>query len=135
MPCSDQTERLTLDLNSDDCVRDFTLYELTSQQPAGGSELLSIVRGMPAPSLLEVGPDQLINTQVEDDSAFMLREQLFALKGAMAVMYGETATGYLRAFEMHELEFDESGTRLVGEVAINIIAEKINSCGGCRCSV
>lgn len=134
MPCSDQTERLTLDLNSDDCVRAFSLYKLTCHQPVGGSELLTMIRDLPACSLLEMGLDQLISAQVNDVRASMLRKQFFALKGAIAVMYGATASGFLQAFNLHELEFDESGIRLVGEVAVNVIAEKINSCGACRCS-
>ncbi len=134
MPCSDQTERLTLELDDQDRIRSFSVYKLTCRQPVGGSELLPVIRDMPARSLLSPA-DDLIDPRLDDVQAFMLTKQLFALQGAIAVMYGLPAGGGPQAFDLHELEHDRHGTRLAGEIAINVIAEQITSCGGCRCSL
>jgi len=135
MPCSDQTERLTLELDGDDRLRSFTLDKLTCHQPVGGPGLLPVVRDMPARSLLQADAYDLIDPRLDDVQAFMMMKQLFALQGAIAVMYGEPANGHSHAFELYEMEHDSGGIRLVGEIAINIIAKQISSCGGCRCSL
>ena len=135
MPCSDQTERLTLDLDSDDRICSFKLDKLTCHQPVGGPELLPVVRDMTARSLLDADADDLIDPRLDDVHAFMLMKQLFALQGAIAVMYGVPKYDDRQAFALHELEYDDRGTRVSGEIAINIIAEQISSCGGCRCSL
>jgi hypothetical protein len=135
VPCSDQTEQLTLELDSQDRIRSFSLDKRTCHQPVGGAALLPVIRDMPARSLLEADADGLIDPRVDDVQAFMLTKQLFALQGAIEVMYGLPENGHPQAFELHELEYDSGGTRLAGEIAINIIAEQISSCGGCRCSL
>ena len=135
MPCSDQTERLTLELDDRDRIRGFSVYKLTCQQPVGGSELLPVVRDMPARALLSAPAGDLIDPRLDDVRAFMLTKQLLALQGAIAVMYGLPEDGQPQAFDLHELEHDRHGTRLAGEIAINVIAERITACGGCRCSL
>lgn len=135
MPCSDQTERLTLELDDRDRIRGFSVYKLTCRQPVGGSELLPVVRDMPARALLSAPAGDLIDPRLDDVRAFMLTKQLLALQGAIAVMYGLPEDGQPQAFDLHELEHDRNGTRLAGEIAINVIAERITACGGCRCSL
>lgn len=135
MPCSDQTERLTLELDDRDRIRGFSVYKLTCRQPVGGSELLPVVRDMPARALLTAPAGDLIDPRLDDVRAFMLTKQLLALQGAIAVMYGLPEDGQPQAFDLHELEHDRHGTRLAGEIAINVIAERITACGGCRCSL
>lgn len=139
MPCSDQTERLTLELDDRDRIRGFSVYKMTCRQPVGGSELLPVVRDMPARSLLSAPAGDLIDPRLDDVQAFMLTKQLVALQGAIAVLYGLPEDGLPedgpQAFDLHELEHDRHGTRLAGAIAINVIAERITSCGGCRCSL
>ncbi len=135
MPCSDQTELLTLELDSRDRIRSFALDKRTCHQPVGGAALLPVIRDMPARALLSAPADDLIDPRVDDVQAFMLTKQLFALQGAIEVLYGLPENGHPQAFELHELQHDADGTRLAGEIAINIIAEQISSCGGCRCSL
>lgn len=145
MPCSDQTERLTLELDDQDRIRGFSVYKMTCRQPVGGSELLPVVRDMPARSLLSAPAGDLIDPRLDDVQAFMLTKQLVALQGAIAVLYGLPEDGLSedglpedgrpRAFDLHELQHDRHGTRLAGAIAINVIAERIASCGGCRCSL
>lgn len=145
MPCSDQTERLTLELDDQDRIRGFSVYKMTCRQPVGGSELLPVVRDMPARSLLSAPAGDLIDPRLDDVQAFMLTKQLVALQGAIAVLYGlpedglpedgRPEDGRPRAFDLHELQHDRHGTRLAGAIAINVIAERIASCGGCRCSL
>ena len=165
MPCSDQTERLTLELDDQDRIRGFSVYKMTCRQPVGGSELLPVVRDMPARSLLSAPAGDLIDPRLDDVQAFMLTKQLVALQGAIAVLYGlpedglpedglsedglpedglpedgrpedgRPEDGRPQAFDLHELQHDRDGTRLAGAIAINVIAERIASCGGCRCSL
>lgn len=145
MPCSDQTERLTLELDDQDRIRGFSVYKMTCRQPVGGSELLPVVRDMPARSLLSAPAGDLIDPRLDDVQAFMLTKQLVALQGAIAVLYGLSEDGLPedgrpedgrpQAFDLHELQHDRHGTRLAGAIAINVIAERIASCGGCRCSL
>lgn len=140
MPCSDQTERLTLELDDQDRIRGFSVYKMTCRQPVGGSELLPVVRDMPARSLLSAPAGDLIDPRLDDVQAFMLTKQLVALQGAIAVLYGLPEDGLPedggpQAFDLQELEHDRHGTRLAGAIAINVIAERISSCGGCRCSL
>lgn len=150
MPCSDQTERLTLELDDQDRIRGFSVYKMTCRQPVGGSELLPVVRDMPARSLLSAPAGDLIDPRLDDVQAFMLTKQLVALQGAIAVLYGLPEDGLRedglredglpedrrpQAFDLHELQHDRHGTRLAGAIAINVIAERIASCGGCRCSL
>lgn len=145
MPCSDQTERLTLELDDQDRIRGFSVYKMTCRQPVGGSELLPVVRDMPARSLLSAPAGDLIDPRLDDVQAFMLTKQLVALQGAIAVLYGLSEDGLSedglpedgrpQAFDLHELQHDRHGTRLAGAIAINVIAERIASCGGCRCSL
>lgn len=150
MPCSDQTERLTLELDDQDRIRGFSVYKMTCRQPVGGSELLPVVRDMPARSLLSAPAGDLIDPRLDDVQAFMLTKQLVALQGAIAVLYGLPEDGLRedglsedglpedrrpQAFDLHELQHDRDGTRLAGAIAINVIAERIASCGGCRCSL
>lgn len=150
MPCSDQTERLTLELDDQDRIRGFSVYKMTCRQPVGGSELLPVVRDMPARSLLSAPAGDLIDPRLDDMQAFMLTKQLVALQGAIAVLYGLPEDGLRedglsedglpedrrpQAFDLHELQHDRHGTRLAGAIAINVIAERIASCGGCRCSL
>ena len=135
MPCSNQGELLTLELDSHDRIRSFTLEKQTCHQPVGGTGLLSVIRDMPARALLSTPARELIDPQLENAQMFMLTKQLFALEGAIEVMYGLPDDGLPQAFELHELEYDANGTRVSGEIAINIVAAQIKSCGGCRCSL
>jgi len=134
MPCSDQTELLTLELDGQDRILSFTLAKRTCHQAVGGAALLPVVRDMPARELLCAPADDLIDPRLDDVQAFMMTKQLFALQGAIEVMYGEPENGHPQAFELHELEHGGDGTRVAGEIAIRISAERISCCGGCRCS-
>ncbi len=134
MPCKDVTELLEVVLDADDRLKDYTFSKRTCGQGVGMANLLiEQLRGRSATELQQKSAqDFLAEFPIADPvEEFLSLKHLFALQGALEVYAGIESGGKQSAFAVGGIEYGEDETRIHGRISIDIVTEKIKSCGGC----
>lgn len=134
MPCQDITELLEITLDANDCLESYAFNKRTCGQGIGQASLLvDWLAGRPTSYFLTVQADEFLNEfHVTDPlEEFLTLKHLFAIQGALEVLTGAAPGGLNDAFTAASIEFEEDKTVIRGEISIDIVTDKIKSCGGC----
>lgn len=134
MPCQDVTELLEVTLDADDGLESYAFSKRTCGQGIGQAELLlDWLKGRPANYFLTVQADAFLDEFNITDSLeeFLALKHLFAIQGALEVLTGAAPGGLNDAFTAASIEFEDDRTVIRGEISIDIVTDKIKSCGGC----
>ena len=134
MPCKDVTELLEVVLDADDRVKDYTFSKRTCGQGVGMANLLiEQLRGRPAAELQhKTAQEFLAEFPIADPvEEFLSLKHLFAIQSALEVYAGVQSGAKTSAFAVGGIEYGDDETRIQGRISIDIVTEKIKSCGGC----
>lgn len=134
MPCQDVTEVLEVTLDADDCLESYAFNKRTCGQGVGQASLLEDwLKGRPASYFLTAQAAAFLEEFEITDSLeeFLTLKHLFAIQGALEVLTGAEPGGVNDAFTASSIEFEEDRTVIRGEISIDIVTDKIRSCGGC----
>jgi len=134
VPCNDVTELLEVVLDNADHLRDYTFSKRTCGQGVGAASLLiDQLRGRPLDELLnKTAEAYLTEFPIPDElEEFLSLKHLFAIQGALEVYVGREAGGKADAFAASEIAYDADATTIRGRISVDIVTEKIASCGGC----
>ncbi len=134
MPCKDVTEVLEVILDPEDRLADYTFSKRTCGQGVGAAALLiEQLRGRTTAELLhKTAAEFLEEFPIADPiEEFLSLKHLFAIQGALEVYAGVEAGRASDAFAVAGIEYGEDMTRIRGRIDVDIVTERIKSCGGC----
>lgn len=134
MPCKDVTELLEVVLDGEDRLKAYKFLKRTCGQGVGAESLL--IDQLEGRSL-----EELLNKTAEDFLAefpifdaieeFLSLKHLFAIQGALEVLTGRESGDKNAAFAASGITYGEDEICIQGRIAVDVITEKIEACGGC----
>lgn len=134
MPCKDVTELLEVVLDENECLKSYVFSKRSCGQGIGAQSLLiDQLAGRPLNELLfKTAGEFLDEFPIEDSTEeFLSLKHLFAIQGALEVYTGAEPGGVNDAFAASGIEYDVDETHIYGRISVDIVTEKIKSCGGC----
>jgi hypothetical protein len=135
MPCSDITETIDVVLDGSDSLKTYSFRKRTCGQGVGVENLLlDILGGKDADEILDITPEYFLETwpAAEDIEEFLGLKHLIAVQSAIAVLMGRASGGPGEICAAAEIVFDGEDTLLAAVIQIDLVTEKIASCGGCK---
>lgn len=135
MPCNDVTELLEVTLDADERLAEYTFSKRSCGQGIGTASLLiDQLRGRPLNELLfKTAEEFLTEFPIPNETEeFLSLKHLFAIQGALEVYTGAESGGPNDAFAASDIEFGPDAIRIQGRISVDIVTEKIESCGGCK---
>lgn len=134
MPCTDVTEHLEITLDQSDRLASYSFTKRSCGQGIGlESLLIDCLKGQTVEDLLAYTAESFLEHHPAPDELeeFLGLKHLFAIQGALEVYTGEEPGGKNDAFAAAGIDHDEHTTTIHGLIAIDLLTEKIKSCGNC----
>lgn len=135
MPCNDVTESLVLRLDLEDRLAGYQLRKKSCGRAVGQESLLADeFAGIAAAEILAMGAEDFAERRpfLNDTDAFLRLKHLFALQGGLRVLLGEESGGVNDPVTIAAVAGDEAGYILDAEISVEVLKEKIKSCGNCK---
>ena len=135
MPCNDVTEVIRIDLDHEDSVTGYELTKRTCGRAVGALTLIGDwVKGRSATDLLSVDLDafQAAHPAADDAEEFLYLKHLFAIQSGLSVYLGIDAGGVDEGCVAESIGCGEDGMEFVGQIKIDVLTDKIASCGKCK---
>jgi hypothetical protein len=135
MPCSDVTELIEVAVDGEDRLRSYRFIKRTCGQGVGADSLLEEqLCGRTVPELIAIAPQDFLDDYptAEPIEEFLGLKHLIAVQSALEVLTGAAAGGPEEICAAAEISFDGDLTILNGRIAVDLVTEKIESCGGCK---
>jgi hypothetical protein len=139
MPCDDVTEVLRVLLDPEDRVQGYSLIKRTCGRAVGELSLIHAwAAGLPAADILAADLDVFLDAHTPADGSEMAEAEellalkhLFALQAGLAVIAGEASGAAGETCAIESMVYGPEGCEFVGQVRIDILADKIKACGRC----
>lgn len=135
MPCKDVTEVIEVILDESDALKAYSFRKRTCGQGVGvDSLLIDVLGGMAAEELLAISPEQFLETWPagEPIEEFLGLKHLIALQSSLEVLLGRAAGGPGAICATAEVAFEDGDTIITSVIALDLVEEKIKSCGNCK---
>ena len=113
MPCKDTTAEITIHLDENDCLIDFTFSKITcNKEIGGGTGFLQYCRGKSAEEILHLEISELLDffSLESDEDQFLLYMEWEALNAAIAQLLGVSINN--KRYQIASISCDESGTTI-----------------------
>lgn len=134
MPCKDVTELLEVVLDQNENLKTYTFSKRSCGQGIGSQSLIiDQLAGRSLNELMFKTADEFLDEFPIEDSTeeFLSLKHLFAIQGALEVYTGAEPGGVNDAFAASGIDYDVKETIISGRISVDIVTEKIKSCGGC----
>ncbi len=134
MPCKDVTEVFRLVLDKDDRLKEYAFTKRTCGQGIGEESLLiDQLGGRSMTEILSISPEAFLDSYPMDSDIeeFLSLKHLIAIQSALEVLVGAEAGRNHDAFAAAGIVYDEDSTEVQGRIAVDILTERIEACGGC----
>lgn len=135
MPCSDVTEIIQVTLDNEDRLKDYYYSKRTCGQGVGaGNLLIEWVRGKSADEILAYDAERFLKEHpIEDElEEFLSLKHLFAIQSVLEVLVGKGPGGKDDPCAAAEITYDNGEIVMDGQIAVDLVTEKIKACGHCR---
>lgn len=135
MPCSDVTEHILVVVDDEDRLKSYEFTKRTCGQGVGAAGLLQeILGGMRVEAILAITPDAFVHDHpvAEPIEEFLGLKHLIAVQSALEVLVGTSSGGPDAICAAAEISFEDGETVIFGRIAVDLVTEKISSCGACR---
>ena len=113
MPCKDTTAQITIHLDENDCLVDFTFSKITcNKEISGGTGFLEYCRGKPAQEILSLEISEILDffSLESDEDQFLLYLEWEALQAAIAQLLGVSINN--KRYQIASISCDEGGTTI-----------------------
>ena len=113
MPCKDTTAEITIHLDENDCLIDFTFSKITcNKEIGGGTGFLEYCRGKTAEEILHLEISELLDffSLESDEDQFLLYMEWEALQAAIAQLLGVSINN--KRYQIASISCDKSGTTI-----------------------
>lgn len=122
-------------VDADDCLKDYWLAKRSCGRGVGaGSLLIEQLGGRSVDALLTVDAEAFLDEfPIEDElEEFLSLKHFFAIQTALEVLTGKTPGRKDDPCAAAEIAFEDGDTIIVARISIDLITEKIKSCGACK---
>jgi hypothetical protein len=132
VPCKDVTELIRVIIGPDDRLKDYQLRKITCGVSIGStSRLLGRLHTYTISEILKLGCDSIRyqyagQSEIED---FLNLKHLFALQMVLETFTGRNGNSVCKIIE---ISYGDDGIIIAAEIEVNIITDKIKSCGPCE---
>ena len=113
MPCKDTTAEITIHLDENDCLIDFTFYKITcNKEIGGGPGFLEYCRGKSSEEILDLEFNELLDFFAieSDEDQFLLYMEWEALQAAIAQLLGISINN--ERYQIASISCDKGGTTI-----------------------
>ncbi|MFZ1683941.1 MAG: hypothetical protein WAU88_07385 [Candidatus Zixiibacteriota bacterium] len=134
MPCSDVTEVLSITLDPDDRIIHYSLIKETCGGAVGNSSLLrKWVENRLASDVLKAQPEEIMAAIPTKSTTweFLTLKHLFALQTGLQAFLGEKSAMPGDSCVVDTIETTPKGIQFIALIKVDVLTEKIESCGGC----
>ncbi len=133
MPCSDVTEVLSLRLDEGEHLLSYTLHKRTCGRGVGDSGLLAgRLSGKTAAEILELSGETWEFGTTDEVEQFLELKHLFGLQAGLRALLGQEAAGASDPVSASRVAFEEQELLFEAELSVDILTERIESCGRCK---
>jgi len=135
MPCEDLSEYVEVELDELERLVGYRLSKIScGKDVEAESLLLESFVGASITDLLSVTSERFlaelqVSNRVEE---FLSLKHLFALQGALAAYVGDAAAGPDASFAVSTIAFTEEGVVIRGELAVDVVTDKVRAYGACN---
>jgi len=134
VPCSDITEVIQVVIDNEDRLKDYHFAKRSCGRGVGTASLLiDQLRGLTVSDVLAYDAEKFLDEYpiAEELEEFLSLKHLFAVQSALEVLTGLDSCGPGSACAAAEIGYDGEDMVLDGRIAIDLVTEKIKSCGNC----
>lgn len=135
MPCSDVTEIVQVVLDADERLKSYSFSKRTCGQGVGVAGLLmDHLRGRSVEELIAYEAEQFLTDYPIPDELeeFLSLKHLFAVQSALEVYTGLASGGPKDLCAAAEIAHDEGEVVIDARIMVDLVTEKIKSCGNCK---
>ena len=135
MPCSDVTEVLQAVVDDNDRLLRYRFIKRSCGQGVGADTLLeSVLAGRSVEDILAIQPEDFLEDYPvsEPIEEFLGLKHLIALQGALEVLTGRASGHADEICAAAEVSYADGETTIDTLIKVDLVTEKIKSCGGCR---
>lgn len=135
MPCTDVTEVIEVVVDGEDRLKEYTLIKRSCGQGVGHEALLlDWLKNHTVDELLAYDNEVFLAEHPMDEEIeeFLTLKHLFAVQAALEVLTGKAPGGPRDACAAATIHQDGDDTVISGRIAVDILTDKIKSCGGCK---
>jgi hypothetical protein len=134
MPCSDVTELLTIDLDTDDRIRSYSLTKKTCGGTMGRDSLiLKMINGKQAEELIAT-PIEVFYRDIRfssDLKEMVYSKHYLAVQAGLAEFLGLPGRASRGACDLESVEYGPEGSAITARVRVALATSEITSCGTC----
>ena len=116
-------------------MKDYFLAKRTCGQGVGaGNLLVEWLRGMSVEELLAYSAERFLDEHpIEDElEEFLSLKHLFAVQSVLEVLTGKEPGGKNDPCAAAEIAYENGDVVIDAQIAVDLVTEKIKSCGNCR---
>lgn len=135
MPCNNVVELIQIIIDDNERLRDYQFVKKTCGQGVGNNSLMiDVFRGLSVEELLELEPEVFLSIDPTEDRIleFLRLKHLFAVKATFEVYTGRAAGARGHACAVADVAYDGAEAIINAEIDVEVIAEQIKSCPGCK---
>ena len=135
MPCSDVTELIQVELDAQDNLKSYRFIKKTCGQGIGHETLLhDVLGGMCVDDILAINPGDFTQIYPVDSSIeeFLTLKHLVAVQSVLEVLTGKICGTAKDICAVSEIIGDGNITRIHARISVDLVTERIKSCGGCK---
>ena len=134
MPCSDVTELLTIDLDSEDRIRSYSLTKKTCGGTMGRDSLiLKMIRGKPAEELIAT-PIEVFYRDIRfssDLKEMVYSKHYLAVQAGLGAFLGQEGRASRGVSDLESVVYGPEGSEITARISVELAASNIKSCGTC----
>jgi len=135
MPCNDLTELIQVVIDAEDRLLRYRFIKRTCGQGVGLDSLLAgPLVGKSVDEILAIDPAAFLQAYpvAEEIEEFLNLKHLIAVQSALEVLIGQSAGGPGAICAAAEISFENGETLIDAQIHIDLVTDKIKSCGGCK---
>ncbi|MCC6145197.1 MAG: hypothetical protein IT368_15430 [Candidatus Hydrogenedentes bacterium] len=135
MPCSDVTELIRVVVDANDVLKDYRFIKRTCGQGVGVDTLLmDRLAGQKVEDILAIEPQAFLEAYPVEEpiEEFLNLKHLIAVQSALEVLTGRASGGPKDICAAAEISCEGEDTVLEARISVELMTQKIESCGGCK---
>ena len=135
MPCSDITEVMQAVVGDDDRLVRYRFVKRSCGQGVGADMLLeNVLVGRSVDEILAIDPQDFLEEYPTEESIeeFLGLKHLIALQSVLEVLIGRASGDAGQICAAAEIGYDNGETTIEALIKIDLVTEKIKSCGNCH---
>jgi len=135
MPCSDVTEVFHAVIDDDDRLVGYRFLKRNCGKGVGADSLLEeVFAGQTVDELLAIAPEDFLEAHppAAPIEEFLGLKHLIALQSVLEVLTGRASGSADQICAAAEIGYEDGLTTIDARIQVDLVTEKINSCGSCR---